>query len=357
MEQVKRRSSLHSRSLIIHTYAHFTIDFACFYILFSTVYAGVNSIQQLAVWFLTYNIIAFGLQFAVGYICDKYRTFPAAIIGIIITAVGLSFAHQIYTALILVALGNAFFHVGGGIDSLVNARGKMSRSGVFVSSGAWGVALGTLAGKSGISIIYPFALLLVAGVLVYLYCMPREINLKKSQFNVKSKNTGTGIAVTLIFISITIRAFTGFSVPIEWKSTVFLILTATFASFFGKFIGGFIGDKIGARITGVSALIISAPLLVFFNDNIVLCLLGIMLFNMTMPITLCAISNYLEGFEGLAFGITTLALLCGTFVTYVYILPQEITKHVIIVSIIISACCIFFATNSMHNKKYEGESR
>ncbi|NLM14719.1 MAG: hypothetical protein GX218_02545 [Clostridiaceae bacterium] len=40
--------------------------------------------------------------------------------------------------LIIVALGNACFHTGGGIDSLINARGRMSRSGIFVSSGVVG---------------------------------------------------------------------------------------------------------------------------------------------------------------------------------------------------------------------------
>lgn len=347
---------MYKRSLAIYTFAHFAVDFACFYVLFSTVSAGIENIQQLAFWFLTYNIIAFGLQFVVGFICDNRRDFPAGLIGIIITVVGLTFAQQFYIALILVALGNAFFHVGGGIDSLLNADGKMGRSGVFVSSGAWGVALGTLAGKANLSIAYPLGFLLISGVLIYIYCNPK-INKAKSNFNLTA-GIPIGLAIALIFVSVTIRAYTGYSVPITWKSTTTLILLATFASFFGKFTGGFIADKIGARTLGTLALLLSVPLLAFFNNNIILCVIGIALFNMTMPVTLCTLANYLEGFEGLAFGLTTLALLAGTAVTYYYALDINIAKYVIIISIIISALCIFMTTsnNNVSTKKEQKDA-
>ena len=326
---------MHKRSLAVYTFAHFAVDFACFYVLFSTVSAGIQNTQQLAFWFLTYNIIAFGLQFVIGYFCDTHRSFPA----------GLVFARQIYTALVLIALGNAFFHVGGGIDSLVNARGKLWRSGVFVSSGTWGVVLGTMAGRAGISILYPLGFLMISGVMIHIFCNTK-INLSKSSFNVANMKRVTAIAIALIFISVAIRAHTGFSIPITWKTSTFLVLLAAFASFAGKAQGGFAADKLGARLTGVGALLLSAPLLTFFNDNIVLCVIGIFLFNMTMPVTLCALAQYLEGFEGLAFGLTTLALLSGTFVTYISVLNPTYAKYVIIVSIVISAACILITTGT-----------
>lgn len=342
---------MHKKSLVIYTFAHFATDFACFFVLFSTVSNTIESKLQLTIWFLAYNIIAFGLQFIIGYICDTNRSFPSGLVGIVITIVGLTFARQIYLALILVALGNAFFHVGGGIDSLVNANGKMARSGVFVSSGSLGVALGIFAGRAGISIAYPLLFLAISGVLIYLYCNPAKINLKSSSFSVTAKGVPVAIAIALIFVSVVIRAHTGGSIPIEWKTTSLLILLATSAAFFGKFIGGFAADRFGARLVGVGALVLSIPLLGLFSNNILLCVIGIALFNMTMPITLCALAEYLEGFEGLAFGLTTLALLCGTFVTYVYVLPTEIAKYVIIVSIIVSATCILFITSNRNIKK------
>ncbi len=347
---------MHKRSLAVYTFAHFAVDFSCFFVLFSTVSAGIQSIQQLAFWFLGYNIIAFGLQFLIGYLCDTHRSFPAGIIGVIVTAVGLVFARQIYLALVLVALGNAFFHVGGGLDSLLNAKGKMSRSGVFVSSGTWGVVLGTMAGRAEISALVPLGFLFVSCVLIYLFCNTK-INLSRSSFSIAKVKTATAAAVALIFISVAIRAHTGFSIPITWKTSTFLVLLAALASFAGKASGGFIADKLGARLTGIGALFISAPLLAFFNDNIVLCFIGIMLFNMTMPVTLCALAQYLEGFEGLAFGLTTLALLSGTFVTYVSVLNPLYAKYVIIVSIVMSAACILLTTGSRKTQGLKKEAK
>ncbi|MBN2878690.1 MAG: hypothetical protein JXN65_03575 [Clostridia bacterium] len=347
---------MHTRSLSVYTFAHFAVDFACFYVLFSTLSAGVENLQQLAFWFLVYNTVAFGLQFIVGYICDMKRYVPAGLIGVVITIVGLAFAQQIYLAVVLIALGNAFFHVGGGIDSLLNAKGKMSRSGIFVSSGSWGVLLGTFAGKAEISILYPMFFLAVSGVLIYIFCST-SINLEKSEFSAASKKIIPAAAIGLICISVAIRAHTGFTIPMEWKTTTGLIILATGASFLGKFSGGFIADKFGARLTGVGALVLSLPLLAFFNSNIYLCILGIFLFNMTMPVTLCVLAEYLEGYEGLAFGLTTLSLLLGTFVTYVLAIGTAASKYVIICSIIVSALCILTVTKGRGKMKENKEAQ
>jgi FSR family fosmidomycin resistance protein-like MFS transporter len=45
-------------------------------------------------------------------------------------------------------------------------------------------------------------------------------------------------------------------------------------------------------------------------------ILGIFLFNLTMPVTLAAIANMLPGRAGLAFGLTTLALIIGAYPTF-----------------------------------------
>ncbi|MCL2719704.1 MAG: hypothetical protein FWE14_13110, partial [Lachnospiraceae bacterium] len=60
----------------------------------------------------------------------------------------------------------------------------------------------------------------------------------------------------------------------------------------------------------------SAVLLTFGHMNPLLCLLGILSFNMTMPVTLCAVASVLPYNPGLAFGIATLALLCGNVPTF-----------------------------------------
>lgn len=59
------------------------------------------------------------------------------------------------------------------------------------------------------------------------------------------------------------------------------------------------------------SLIVSAVLFVFAFSNSFLGILAILFFNMTMPITLTALSNILFSNKGMAFGLLTAALFIG----------------------------------------------
>jgi len=61
----------------------------------------------------------------------------------------------------------------------------------------------------------------------------------------------------------------------------------------------------------VGGLALSIPLLAFAPDLAALAILGVLLFNLTMPVTLAATANLLRGRPGLAFGLTCLALEVG----------------------------------------------
>ena len=64
---------------------------------------------------------------------------------------------------------------------------------------------------------------------------------------------------------------------------------------------------------------LSVPLLGLFPNSQALCLVGLVLFNIPMPVTLAAVADLLPYNPGLAFGLTTLALLVG--VVPVFLLP------------------------------------
>ena len=64
------------RRLTIWTTAHFAVDFGCFLVLFGSlkpVYAGTGTagLQTVTLGLLLYNIVAFGLQAAIGQLCDE----------------------------------------------------------------------------------------------------------------------------------------------------------------------------------------------------------------------------------------------------------------------------------------------
>ena len=122
----------HIRRLMIHTFAHAAVDFACFYILFARVVPRAQSGQAVAIAFLVYNLIAFGLQPLFGFVIDYFRSFPAASVGCLLVLVGVCLPkNAAYVALAFAALGNAWFHVGAGSDTLLASHGRMWDSGMF----------------------------------------------------------------------------------------------------------------------------------------------------------------------------------------------------------------------------------
>ena len=154
------------------------------------------------------------------------------------------------------------------------------------------------------------------------------------------------LVITLALVSVVIRSFGGTAIPMEWKTGPQIGLYAGYAAFLGKFIGGFAADIFGARKTGILSLLFSAPFLVFGNENAVISLIGIVLFNMTMPITLGIIAEKMPKNPGIAFGLTTAALLLGVVPSFFVALGGKIA--LLIPAIIISADCIFI---SAENKK------
>ena len=148
-------------SLLTYAAAHFLVDFACGYILYAMFTEGEITAATAAGIFLLYNLLAFGTQFIFGAISDKLRSNGRlfAVIGIVATAIGLFIGSEnVDLTVCLVGLGNACFHVGGGTDSICEGRG-MTRAGIFVSTGALGVAFGC---KFGEKLLFPKAFYIIA---------------------------------------------------------------------------------------------------------------------------------------------------------------------------------------------------
>ncbi|MEI6579654.1 MAG: hypothetical protein WCN92_09360 [Eubacteriales bacterium] len=165
-----RKISCKSKSLIAYTFSHFCIDFACFFVLFSNFKAKTGNIEIVAIGFIIYNIIAFGLQPLIGYLCDEKPKIPIAVSGCFLVAIGLLIMPIPWLSLGLCAVGNACFHIGGGIDSLKLADGKMFRSGIFVSTGALGVSFGTMFEKSeNPSVFLPLTLIIISISLIFVF--------------------------------------------------------------------------------------------------------------------------------------------------------------------------------------------
>jgi hypothetical protein len=78
----------------------------------------------------------------------------------------------------------------------------------------------------------------------------------------------------------------------------------------------------------------------------IISVIGIILFNMTMPITLGICAQRLPKKPGIAFGLTTAALLLGAVPSFFAVMSGKI--YLLVPAVLVSAICIYF---SAENKK------
>jgi hypothetical protein len=80
---------------------------------------------------------------------------------------------------------------------------------------------------------------------------------------------------------------------------------------FGKALGGILSDAYGIRKVATLSTLFSLPFLLVGDNLMIVSIIGIMLFSMTMAITLAILVSKLKNTPGLAFGFTTIGLFLG----------------------------------------------
>ena len=305
---MKPKSKLISSNLAVYGLAHAVVDATCAALIFSLLNFGIASGSYFIFLVIFYNILAFGLQTPIGLVTDKFRV-PrfAAISGSLLTAFGAAFFNFPLLAVSLAGVGNALFHVGGGAISLNLTPKKASAPGVYVAPGAIGIFVGTLIGTRGYFASWYFLLAIaILCILMGLVKIP-VMDYRRD----KIKSNYLELVLLLVLLAIIVRSFVGLAILLPWKSNLNLAIALVLGVFLGKGLGGILADKFGWIKVTVGAVVISAPLLAFFPAVPVLAIVGMFLFNMTMPVTLVALSNVLPGRPGFAFGLTCLALIVG----------------------------------------------
>jgi FSR family fosmidomycin resistance protein-like MFS transporter len=296
-------------NITVYSTAHALVDAACAATLFAILTLGRNEPQTLVQLILIYDVIAFSTQPVFGLLVDKFKT-PAqtAAVGILLVAASTLMLKMPYLAAVTAGIGNAVFHVGGGVVSLNLAPGKATLPGIYVAPGALGLTIGIMIGKGGGFIAWPFILLLLgSAVLILIIPRPEFPAPRELPGNLRWFET----VIMLLLVSVVVRALVGQSLVLPWKSNPALLLALTMAVVLGKALGGFLADRFGWIAIAVTGLVISAPLLAFFAPLPALAIAGTFLFNLSMPVTLVGLAGMLPGKSGFAFGLTTLALIVG----------------------------------------------
>lgn len=350
MEENKLSVKNITANLFVYGTTHALVDAICAGVVFSLIRNEILDTATFFILVVLYNVLAFGLQFVFGLMSDYFKAPRAvALIGSVLTgASALIFLHNPIIAVILAGLGNALFHVGAGSISLNLTPQKATAPGIYVAPGALGLLIGTLLGKSGQFIAWPFILVLV--VMSFLMFLVRKPQMNYERVKKDFKINYIELILVLVFLSIAIRSLVGMLVSFPWKVDINLLIILTMAVVLGKGLGGYLADRFGWIHIAVGALVLSIPFLMLGANIFYLGIIGMFLFNITMPITLVALSNILPGRPGFAFGLTCLALIIGALPSF-FPIKQVLSNNYFIVSIIIISALSLYLGLRLYYKK------
>lgn len=289
---------------------HFLVDMVCAWAMFAFFREG--RYENL----LIYNFCAFALQLPLGTLLDllrnKMQRIPAvcAAAGTFLTVLG-AVLHPA-----LLGLGNALFHVGGGIDVIEEdfaKNRKGSALGIFVAPGAVGLYLGTIFGKQTGNL----RVLLVAAVLmlVLLFILWRGRSYVQPIRTPQRLDLKTITIAFCCFVVVVLRSWVGLSVSFPWESLTVYGALAVLASASGKLSGGLLAARYGIDKVSAVSLMLSAGCYLL-SDMPALGLLAMFLFNMSMPLTLYLLIAKLPNLPGFSFGLLTFGLFLGFLPVY-----------------------------------------
>lgn len=314
----------HRSMLFLYSLAHFCVDFACAFLMFCYI-AGT---PEGYLYVLLYNFCAFGLQMPLGVIADKLnRNFLLAVVGCAVTASAFGLVYIVPMGAVLAAgCGNAMFHIGGGIDVLNLSEANPAPLGVFVSPGAFGVYFGTIFGKqSDLPVTLILAALAVSALSISALRKVQKGYPANAAFSLEGAKAGGAVAAAVcLFFVVCMRSYIGLALNFPWKGEGRLGMMLICAAVFGKVLGGFAAGRFGAVKISVISLGIAA-LLFLFAQIPPMGIFAVLLFNMTMPVTLWAMAKILPGAKGFAFGMLTFGLFLGFLPVYlgVGVLPDS----------------------------------
>lgn len=342
----------------VYSILHLLVDGVCALAMFGSFLLDEDGYYRI----LIYNFCAFALQMPLGILLDaldgwagegKGRPDPAFLTaagGVLLTVAG-ALTHPA-----VLGIGNALFHVGGGVGCIHedDGRGWKGRGlGVFVAPGALGLYVGTILAKQGgwgtwYGLGSAFMAALCLGAMYFGRSLGmgqtdpgnknKEGGLQKADLRKekpedhavrtdsrKRRSAGSCRDIAMLFIVcltvVILRSYIGMAVVLPWKTGVLTGCMAVLAVAGGKVAGGFGAARYGIRRTVIASLAVAA-FCYLFSAFLPMGLVAVFLFNMTMPITLYWMVRGMPGRPGFAFGLLTFGLFLGFLPGYFGLLPE-----------------------------------
>ena len=316
---------------------HFLMDGLCMCCLFLLAmgygdYWGAYGDRLILGAILTYNVLAFMSQPLTGLMADRMTQrhwlllLSAVLLTVAVAMASLPVKAEWLLILVAVGLGagNSLFHVWGGKQTVVKMGNDMRALGVFVSTGALGLAIGAV--FCSWALLYGLLLVFVTMAIAYVRWDLDDTGGQAPLCSASCAQDGasprvSGVAamtpvtiwtlVVALMLCVCYRSFAGevFSSGITKSQSLILIIGAV--AMLGKMAGGWIARWMGI-LKSLMVILAGVALCFLFRSNLVwVLLLGIFLMNCTMPITLYLANLLLPKREGLAFGLLAAALIPG----------------------------------------------
>lgn len=294
--------------LALYSAAHFWVDLSCAFLMFRTLAGGAD----FALCLLLYNFCAFALQMPLGLLADRLdRNGLVAAGGCALTAAAYLAPLPALSA-VTAGVGNALFHLGGGIDVLNRSEQRAAALGVFVSPGALGLYLGSYWGHRAAPGLWlpPAGLLMLCMAILLLVRREAGPGFRSGNAPLDLSARGGYGQILPLFLVVVLRSYMGMNQSFPWRGEGNWALLLTLALVLGKTAGGFAMDALGPRRASLWSLGLASALYVASA----LPLPGtaaVFLFNMTMPVTLWAVARIMPGAKGFTFGLLTFGLFLG----------------------------------------------
>ena len=293
---------------------HFLVDslcICCLYLLLPS-YEGVGFVEV----FLTYNILAFMTQPLTGLWVDRMRNRHwALLLSIVLLTLAVGIASFLpspsYLLPLLLGFGNSLFHVWGGKQTVALMGNDIRALGVFVSTGAFGLAVGFV--YCSWALLY---VMLIVLCLLALFASRDEMVESRSMNSVSSGNSDYSLnvvwlSVALLMAVVMFRSYVGQDFSSAIAKTPTLILVIGGVAMLGKMAGGWLAKGFGIVPSMVVVLLVILVAMLFRQSGLAALLVGIFAINCTMAVTLWLANVVLKGREGLAFGLLAAALIPG----------------------------------------------
>lgn len=232
------------RGAILLGGTHFLVDLCCTAAL--TALALRSSVQRVLLCAILYNGLAFAFQLPIGALADRLQLSRSlCAFGCLLVAVAGFFAPPILVT-VLLGLGNACFHVGGGREALHRGGEKAAFVGYFVAPGAMGIFLGPLCAKA----VSAFAYIAAAPLLLcaFLLFVSRREGKKAKMLQLRARPFHTLSALLIMgcmFLTVLLRSYMGSILHYPFQSKVIFSALFVLAIVGGKFCGGVLADRFG----------------------------------------------------------------------------------------------------------------